>query len=30
MSLSEKAEFERGREGMMEWNKTEGARGYKP
>ena len=30
MSLSEKAEFERGREGMMESNKTEGVRGYKP
>ena len=30
MSLSEKAEFERGRGGMMESNKREGARGYKP
>ena len=30
MSLNEKAEFEREREGMMESNKTEGAGGYKP
>ena len=30
MSLSEKAEFERGREGVMETNKTEGARGHRP